>query len=95
MAGCTARVVRGSGICDSGIYDLPKPKTVVILGSLKIHRTVQSMHVIPPALSASALVLGVVRRTLPVCVQRKAIHCGAGLIPKKGCRGRKTGGSDS
>ena len=42
------------------IFTTSQTKDVVILGGLKIHRTVQSMHVIPPALSASALVLGVV-----------------------------------
>ena len=42
------------------VFTTSQTKNVVILGGLKIHGTVQSMHVIPPALSASALVLGVV-----------------------------------
>ncbi len=42
------------------VFTTSQTKNVVILGGLRIHRTVQSMHVLPPALSASALVLGVV-----------------------------------
>jgi uncharacterized BrkB/YihY/UPF0761 family membrane protein len=42
------------------IFTTSQTKDVVILGGLKIHRTVQSMHAIPSALSVSALVLGVV-----------------------------------
>ena len=42
------------------VFTTSQTKDVVNLGDLKIQSTEQSMHVVPQALSAGALVLGVV-----------------------------------
>jgi hypothetical protein len=42
------------------VFTTSQTKDVVKLGDLKIQNTEQSTHVVPPALSAGALVLGAV-----------------------------------